>query len=387
MFRFTIRLAAVACLAAAAAPVRAEEKPSPAVDQTKVSAAVARAADFLKARVQEGLPPISDVHPLHEGETYVELVLYALLTAGVPKDDPVVVKLVQDARALPLAHTYATAIRAQAFEKFDAAKMTADIVQCAQFLVDNQGREGHWGYSKSVPLDALPKLVFTGAPRAVASGPGAVSAQPAPASGRATQVQKRRTVVRRAWGEGHDASNTQYAMLGLTACMAGGIYPPDDVFGLVEKWLTDQQNEDGGWCYEHRGGASYGSMTAGAVSTLGICLGRRKQDPLKDVRVQKALAWLGSNLDVSRNPGDPWGGKRFQYYWLYSVERAGSLVGTSWFDQRPWYSEGAAALFAAQAGDGSWAGSDGGYTIANTCWAVLFLQQASRHLRVVFTKG
>jgi hypothetical protein len=391
MLRLMLRLSAVVGLAAVVAPPAvAQEKPPPPVEQAKVDAAVARAAEFLKARVQEGLPVVSDLpEPAHEGQTYNELVLYALLYADVPKDDPVVVKLVQDSRALPLAHTYGTAIRAQAFEKFDPVKMSADIVQCAQFLVDNQGREGHWGYSKAVPLDALPKLVFTGAPRAVASGPGAVSAQPSPAAGRATQVQRRRMVARRAWGEGHDTSNTQYAMLGLTACMAAGIYPPDDSFALVEKWLSAQQNEDGGWSYQERGGGSYGSMTAGAVSTLGICLGHRKQDPLKDIRIQKGLAWLARSLVFDGAPGDPWGngGKRFQYYWIYSIERAGSLAGTQWFGDRPWYSDGVASLLAGQNADGSWSAADPGYKVANTCWAVLFLKQASRHLRVVFTKS
>jgi hypothetical protein len=387
MFRHLFRLAAVASVVGAAPPARAQEKPPPAVDQAKVDAAVARAAGFLTARAREGLPAVSDVHALHEGQTYSDLVLYALLSADVPKDDPVVVKLVQDARALPLAHTYATAIRAQAFGKFDPVKMAADIVQCAQFLVDNQDRDGHWGYSKAVPLDALPKLTFSPS-RAVASGPGAVAVHPAPASGRMTQVKRRMTVARRAWGDGHDASNTQYAMLGLSACMAAGVHPPEDTFALVEKWLTDQQNEDGGWCYQGRGGASYGSMTAGAVSTLGICIGHRKQDPLKDVRVQKGLAWLSRNLAFDGAPGDPWnnGGKRFQYYWIYSVERAGSLAGTQWFGDRPWYAEGAASLLAGQNADGSWSAADPGYTVANTCWAVLFLKQASRHL-VTYSRG
>jgi len=387
MPRLTIGLAAVACGVAVAAPILAQEKPPPAVDPAKVDAAVVRAAEFLAARAREGLPPVSDIHPLHEGETYLELVLYALLNAGVPKDDPVVIKLVQDARALPLAHTYATAIRAQAFGKFDAVRMSADIVQCAQFLVDNQDRDGHWGYSKAVPLDALPKLTFSPS-RAVASGPGAIAVPPAAPSGRLTQVKRRMTVARRTWGNGHDASNTQYAMLGLSACMAAGIYPPDDTFGLVERWLTEQQNEDGGWCYQGRGGASYGSMTAGAVSTLSICLGHRRQDPLKDTRVQKGLAWLSRNLAFDRAPGDPWGnrGKRFQYYWIYSVERAGSLAGTQWFGDRPWFSEGAANLLAVQNADGSWSDADPGYKIANTCWAILFLKQASRHL-ITYSKS
>jgi hypothetical protein len=117
-------------------------------------------------------------------------------------------------------------------------------------------------------------------------------------------------------------------------------------------------------------------MTAGGVSTLSIILRNlhNNANPAKDIRVQKGLAWLGKNLAFDTNPQN--GG--WHYYWIYSVERAGSYAGTQWFGDRPWYSEGATWLISQQNEDGSWANNGPGQKILDTCWAILFLKQATK---------
>jgi hypothetical protein len=383
--------AGLAAWAAAAAPLRAEEKQPPLVDQVKVNQAIAKGMEFLLARLKEGLPEIMDtsrvkVEARHGGQSYNELVLYTLLHAGVKADDPELLKLVQDTRARPLAHTYGTAIRAQAFEKFDPALLKGDILQCAQFLIDNQSEKGYWGYSKAVPLPPLPPVNLT--PQTVTLSPGGDHAAPlAVSADRKTQAIPKKTIARRGWGEERDNSNTQYAMLGLAACMAAGFWPPADTFTLVEKHLTGCQKEDGGWGYrEGEKDHSYGAMTAGGVSSLGICLRARNQDPMKDVRIRKGLEWLGKNLAFDKHPE---GDEKWQFYWIYSVERAGAFAGTPWFGDRPWYSEGATWLLANQKPDGSWEADKKNKTsdtICDTCWAILFLKQASRRY-VTYSKS
>jgi hypothetical protein len=380
-----LMIAGLALASASAAVSRAEEKekPPPPVDQGQVDAAIAKGTEYLRARVKAGLPEMMDtsrvkVEALHGGQSYAELVLYTLLHAGVPKEDPDVIKMLEEIRGRALAHTYGTAIRAQVFEKFDPALLRADIQQCAQFIVDNQGKEGNWGYSKAVPLPVLPKLTLT--PEAKTFSPGGVKPPPPSATARNTQARPKTTVPRRDWGEGRDNSNTQYAMLGLAACMAAGIHPPADTFPLVEKYLTDCQKPDGGWGYRTgEKDESYGSMTAGGVSTISICLRARHQDPLKDVRIRKALEWFNQNLAFDKHPS---GDEKWQFYWIYSVERAGAFAGTQWFGARPWYTEGATWLLGNQKPDGSWeakAGQKTADSICDTCWAILFLKQASRH--------
>jgi hypothetical protein len=373
-------LAALALLLAAA-PAFAADKPTPAVDQKRVDDAIAKGKDWLMARLKEGPPGMGDWGWLSSEQTLGEVMIYALLTAGVPNTDADLIKAVMDCRAKEVCTTYGAALRAQAFQKFDGVKLYQDVLNCGQFLVDNQDKEGYWGYGEKQDLPNVPPVTFTPAAGAVATGPGGGAVKKAPSSSNTT-AQRKTVLTRKGWGKKNDNSNTQYAMLGLAATITDGIYPPADVFQLVDKWLSDCQNDDGGWGYAergtpmHGGEASYGSMTAGAVSSLAIALRFHKNtDPMKDVRVQKGVAWLGKNLTFDTNPGK--GG--WHYYWIYSVERAGSFAGTQWFGDRPWYYEGATFLLEKQDGDGSWGQGDGREKVLNTCWAILFLKQASRN--------
>ncbi|MHC4253292.1 MAG: prenyltransferase/squalene oxidase repeat-containing protein, partial [Planctomycetota bacterium] len=343
-------------------------------------AAIDKGRDWLMGQLKGGLPDMGNWGWVNSKQTLDGLVVYALLTAGVPNGDAEIIKAVLRMRAEDTPSTYGAAIRAQALHKFDPAKLYVDIRNCAQYLVDNQAREGYWGYGQEVRLPAVPKITLTPSPSAVATGSrgGRVSRKAA-----SNTAARRRTVIsRKGWGKKNDNSNTQYAMLGFAATMSAGIYPPPDCCELLEKWLTDCQNTDGGWGYAergtpmHGGEASYGSMTAGGISSLSIVLRFHKnQDPRKDVRVQKGLRWLGDRLTFDTNPGKG----SWHYYWIYSVERAGSFAGTQWFGDRPWYYEGATYLLGDQKEDGSWGGGDERNKILNTCWAILFLKQASRN--------
>jgi hypothetical protein len=118
-------------------------------------------------------------------------------------------------------------------------------------------------------------------------------------------------------------------------------------------------------------------MTAGGVSSLCIVLrAKGNVTPKKDVRVIKALKWLGTNLNFGNNPQK--GG--WQYYWIYSVERAGSASGAEWFGDRPWFKEGSDYLLGQQNDDGSWGKEGGGKKVCNTAWAILFLRRATRSI-------
>ncbi len=345
---------------------------APGVDQKRIDAACLKAGQWLLDRVKGGLPELADKYHLHKGQTYKEICLYALLHAGnVSAGDPAMIKLAQETCNYELSHTYGTAIRAQALAKFDPVKFKPHIRGCIQFLVDNQDKRGYWGYSEkvSLPKAAVPTLdpkTYTGGGkgRHVSGGAG-------------FRTTARSIVPRRGWGKGNDNSNSQYALLGLAAGMYAGLWPPRDCFAAAEKWFTSEQNNDGGWCYKEHGEGSYGSMTAGGVSSLAIILrAQGNNEPWKDVRIQKALRWLGEHMNFANNPR---GNNRWHFYWIYAVERAGSCAGVEWFGDRPWFREGAEWLLSNQNGDGSFGkAGEVGNKISDTCFAVLFLRRATR---------
>jgi hypothetical protein len=434
--RAGLALAAVLACAATARAAEPERKP-PAVDQKQIDAAIGKGAEWLRGRLAFGLPDLDQGKSgLHSGQTYREIVLYALLHAGVKRGDPALIALVHEIRQKGPRHTYGGAMRAMAFATYNPKTFKQDLVLCTTFLVDNQGKSGQWGYSHRVSLPPIPRITLTpskappnytftkgggnagahvddpAAPAEPAPAPAPVAAPPRKdTSGRTIPTganwgrrmtqpkgkEKKLLVPRRSFGSAHDNSNSQYALLGLSACMGGGVFPAPDCLKRAEEWWTSCQNDDGGWDYAGQGkakGSSYGSMTAGGVSSLAVCLqgDGKGRDPLEDDRIKKGLEWLGQNLSYGSNPMAPgniaknaWS----HYYWVYAVERAGSLTGTDWFGNRPWYSEGASFLLSAQNPDGTWGnGTTDGQKIIDTCWSILFLRRATKQIRrkmVVFT--
>ena len=363
---------AAAVLFAAAGPLGAQgDRQPPAVNQPAIDGAIKKGAEWLLEQAKGGLPSYGD-----EWQTVDELVLYALLHAGVDAKNPEVVKLLKLVAERVPKHTYTNAIRAQAMHKYDAKLLAEHLRGAAQWLIDNQGQRGFWGYGKEVNVSPPPKITVTPDPQKVYSGPKGGAAVEAGSSRGNTTASQRVVLKRNGWGDESDNSNSQYALLGLAACMAGGFYPPQDCLDLAEKWFSDQQNEDGGWCYRERGEGSTGAMTAAGVSSLCVILrAKNNLTPAKDIRIQKGLKWLGENLTFDNNPRGGW-----HYYWIYSVERAGAFAGTDWFSDRPWFKEGSDWLVGKQNDDGSWGGEGGGKKIADTAWAMLFLRRATRSI-------
>jgi hypothetical protein len=192
-----------------------------------------------------------------------------------------------------------------------------------------------------------------------------------------------------------DFSNTQFAILGLRACRSAGVDAPPETWKAALAYLRKYQRPDGGWGYVVQGEqdeASYASLTCAGVCSLAICLDALgTKDPTSDAGLRKALGWLDKNLDPTRNVGADTssvvGPSTWQYYHLYSLERAGRVLGKETIGKRPWYAEGAAWLVARQQSDGHWEDEAGMVgtrpkylTPSETCFALLFLARATRPL-------
>jgi hypothetical protein len=365
----------IGLVAACSTLLAQDKKPAPPkVDPAKVDQAIRKGVEYLKGQ-------LGKYGNLNKRRSE-ELILWTFTHAGVAETDPDFEKLFKTVTEGPLEWTYNVALQAMILEELDRVKYQGRIAQCAQFLVDNQCKNGQWSYGEP---DLYAKDTPTGgaSPKAVASGGGK-----APKAGTSPGMRTKPKVVRhlavkqmKTGPATGDNSNSQYAALGLRACHDAGIDLPVEGVQLAEKWWRDS-TPSGGWDY-HKGNDPYGSMTAGAVGALTIYLFIQGKPWMKDKEVVAGLDWMGKSFAVDKNPGgveDGGGQNGWQYYWLYAVERGGIFFGTEEMGAHEWYVEGAKYLLGEQKPDGSWQSKGADHAIWDTCFAILFLRRATRPL-------
>jgi hypothetical protein len=203
----------------------------------------------------------------------------------------------------------------------------------------------------------------------------------------------------------NDPSNIQYALLGLRAAAQAGVKVPREVWdegieailrfqeepsasGTVRTGVGPRDAEPAGFHYADGETKPTGSMTTTGICVLALCdemLGGKVPLQLAPdfLRAKaRALAWLEDHFAVDTNPA---GSDVWSYYYLYGLERAANLLRLERIGDHLWYKEGATRLVRTQANDGSWSAPGGKtewpprpMTNANTCFALLFLAQATR---------
>jgi hypothetical protein len=366
-------------------------------DDMKVDQAIRKGVAFLRSAKSPGVG-------FAKIEQTSELVLFTMLHAGVPPADPHVQMLLQEMLERPLERTYLVALQAMILEEVHRVRHQARLVQCAQFLVDNQCANGQWSYGEpSAHVQEVPSTAVASGTRRQAGLRGFGAETEKPKVTRRVPVRKMKEGPARG-----DNSNSQYAALGLRACADAGVVVPKEVLQLARKgWIEAQHpasSKDGaavasggaaagpprGWCYaradvcakEHR---PYGAMTAGGLGALAILNHLLEIDSKRDPALRSGIAWLAANWTVTEHPGPlefDVAPKEELYYYLYALERMGMLLGIEKAGTHDWYAEGAAQILGAQKADGSW--SDGearrGNSTWDTCFAVLFLKRATRQL-------
>jgi hypothetical protein len=352
--------------------------------QREIDEAIRRGVDFLKSAPSPGA---------HSGiKNSDELIFFTLIHAGVSEKNATFQKYLKAILESPLEKTYKVALQAMALEELDRASHQGRIAQCAQFLVDNQCKNGQWSYghpdefATESPLPEPKKGVATTAKEKddKASGPRDFGTErPRPKVTRKIVVTKKKDGP-----EAGDNSNSQYASLGLRACYDAGITLPDSVLQAARKWWVESAHADEGaapgkdavatggevtkiqgWGYK---GADQGKptlpMSAGAVGATVIYEYLLGHDWKKDALTKAGVNWLTKHFQINKN-----------YYYLYALERAGMLYGTESFGSHAWYWEGAAFIVADQNEDGSWGHRQKVEEDAwDTCFAILFLKRATR---------
>jgi hypothetical protein len=374
------------------------------VDPKRIDEAIKKGVEFLKT--SESIPAGFSFGPKDSDE----LILLTYAHAGLTETDPKVQELVAKVLDGPLESTYEVSLLAMALEELNRVKYQLRIWQCAQFLVDNQCKNGQWSYGKPT---AAAMDTPTGVPPATATGgpkPAGVREFSAPGQKEKPKVVRKIPVRRTRDGiAGGDNSNSQYAALGLRACAEAGILIPKEVLTQARQWWHESQigTKDAsvstgkitgvpqGWCYRgyhhdlkycKNPDTAYASMTAGGVGALAILDSLLGMDWKKDKAVMNGLAWLAKNWSWTENigPSEIGGGapKSWLLYHFYAVERMGMLLDIPKVGDNDWYLEGGNILLDSQKPTGAWMMSANGKPLWDTCFAILFLKRATKPLDV-----
>jgi hypothetical protein len=220
-----------------------------------------------------------------------------------------------------------------------------------------------------------------------------------------------------------DRSNTQFAVLGLSAAARCGIPTDEKIWHKVlQNFISYQQKkpearvprevmvEDKKHGYvtyrsisrkldEARGWSYYTGMLpdingdewhkpTGSITCIGISVVLIAMEELRKLGKLKpgerssgtraawdGLAWINHHFTVEKNPCHT-NEKKWVYYYLYGLERSCVLAGIRNVGRHDWYREGAEFLLKMQTGQGLWCG-EGDATICATCFALLFLTKAT----------
>jgi len=308
---------------------------APAAEEStgrQVRMAILRAVEHLKrSRKTDGTWP----DYAREGGV-TALICYALVQAGVAPDDEAVAAGLETLRKTPNEATYVVALKAMAFSAANPVRFREEIQASADWLAQTQQATGGWGYG------LVPEAERAGA--AMARGWRRVQDE--------AQLQ---SIYQRT-----DASNTQFAVLGLAEAQRAGAHVPADVWRKADRHFRATQLPGGGWGYIYQKpdpNEAYGSMTAAAVASLFLCAERLAPQETSETRaersriIEQGIEWIAQRYSLRENPGR---GAAWYYFWLYSLERAGVTSGQRTFGTHDWFREGTAVLVSGQKADGSW---------------------------------
>lgn len=183
------------------------------------------------------------------------------------------------------------------------------------------------------------------------------------------------------FGYGHserpDLSNTQFALMALSASeLPSGSNTWAKAITFVSRCQNRPASNDQGWAHDDSqpsyndggfiylpgtslagGTKSYGSMTAAGIWSL-----RLSGVDEEDGQVQAGLGWLVNNENGSfdDNPGMP-DGRRFQYYYYYSIAKALAMSFLNDLGGVDWYAALSNKLAELQYDDGHWQNSYTGH--------------------------
>jgi hypothetical protein len=401
-------------------------KALPKEDQDKVDRAIDKGIAILKRKqTKEG-----DWPQAFQGEFFVgqcALPAYALLEAGVPVDDPVILKAAKylRPRVRNNGFTYELSLALLFFDRLGDPQDEKLIQSLAARLIAGQHYSGGWSYrcpvgkpdkevallkalkdlEKGVAEGKSPRQVYHDAaiPR-VWMGLAVFQAKIALEETESQPTGNRGGL----FTEGYppfgftartDNSNTQFALLALWRAQQRDI-PMKRTFALLVERFERSQYADGWWSYGYNPALGtmkhpfsfsrlYRSMVCAGL--LSLAIGQGLKSPTLGARLpeQESSRMLDGLAALYSEIGSPTGQMKISappqnLYFLWSVERVGMLYDLPAIGDKDWYRWGAEMLIANQSASGKWwagqppapdFGPEYG-DVLNTAFALLFLKHA-----------
>lgn len=368
----------------------------------QVRKAIDRGAAKLKAEIADlNRPPLRNEpdaeHTYNSGR--LALALLAMIHADLPRDDPVLVRGMEDLRRRRFNDTYSTAHAIMALEAWYAPRGELEEL-----------RSGSIDRPRQRQLSDADKQVMAGWVEILMRNVD-------------TRVDRGYLMRWNYTGGGrYDHSVNQYGLLGLHSAMLCGVEVPSIVWTSAANHLIADQEKPrapidlelttyqqlerlraggtsagpratnvAGWSYQSPKSESvpnpiYGSMTCASIAGLTICLAGMRDSGVSridleaagDRAVRRGFAWLADTFTVHSNADRVHQPYFWVYYYLYGLERACELSRIALINGRDWYFEGALTLIALQEADGGWPGDHyPGEVMERTAMAVLFLKKSS----------
>jgi Domain of unknown function (DUF4159) len=180
-----------------------------------------------------------------------------------------------------------------------------------------------------------------------------------------------------------DMSVSQYGVLGMWACeqLVPEIdYRGMDFWNVVDKAWKAQQEPDGGWSYDGKGGGKSTtlSMTTAGVATLFITqdyinesAGAECKGNISNKAIDSGMNWLSNRFPDLLNSDTK---VDWRNYTLYGIERIGVASGFKYLSDVNWFAEGASYLVKGQnKNSGAYEGGKDDFT--DTAFGLLFLSR------------
>jgi von Willebrand factor type A domain len=264
-------------------------------------------------------------------------------------------------------------VLAMLVESYGRPEFLPRLREMARYLVEAQGGDGSWDYTRAVPTELL-----RDPDQRVLQVTGGTPLDGSPK----TLLDCPRTLPVDKWGSG-DNSVTQFALLGLAAAARMDLRIPTATWQRARALLVQRQLRDHGFGYAGSPSeAATGSMTCAGVCGLAITAHELGLDPTAPTKeITAGIDWIDQHFAVDKNPGSG----AWNLYYLYGLERTGRMLETEFLGAHEFYPLGVQHLVATQLADGSW--PDTNTPPQDTAFAILFLTRATHRLAEPLHRG